>query len=86
MRPVVSEVALEYRDVFTVAKLEVNDNPVQTAAYQIRGTPTYILFYKGKMVKRFGGAMPKASLVDMVLEGLISVIAPPLTQEETDSE
>ncbi len=86
MRPVVSEVALEYRDVFTVAKLEVNDNPVQTTAHHIRGTPTYILFYNGKMVTRFAGAMRKETLVVRVLEGLASVIAPPLTQEETDSE
>ncbi len=86
MKPVVSEIALEYRDVFTVAKLEVNQNLVKTTEYGIRGTPTYILFYEGKEVSRFFGAMPKETLVNRVLAALISVIAPPLTEEETDSE
>lgn len=86
MRPVVSEVALEFRDVFAVAKLDVNENAVITTEYGIRGTPTYILFYKGKVVTTILGAMPKDRLVEQTLVGLISVIEPPLTQEQTDSE
>ncbi|MDE0637295.1 MAG: thioredoxin domain-containing protein [Candidatus Poribacteria bacterium] len=86
MRPVVSEIALEYRDVFVIAKLDVNDNPEKTAAYRIRGTPTYILFYEGNIVKTIIGAMPKERLVNRILEGLATVIEPPLTQEQADSE
>ena len=86
MRPVVSEITLEYRDVFAVAKLDVNHNPKKTAAYHIRGTPTYILFYKGNVVATILGAMPKQRLVNRVLEELSAVIAPPLEQEQPDSE
>ena len=86
MKPAVSETALEYRDVFAVAKLDVNENPVITAEYRIRGTPTYILFYNGKVVSTILGSMPKDRLVERILVGLISVIEPPLTQEQTDSE
>ena len=86
MKPVVSEIAIEYRDVFAVAKLEVKDNPITTAEYRIRGTPTYILFYQGKVVTTIFGAMPKDRLVERILVGLVSVIEPPLTQEQTDSE
>lgn len=86
MAPVVSEIALEYRDVFVVAKLDVNHNPEKTAAYHIRGTPTYILFYKGHVVKTIIGAMPKERLVNRILEGLTAVIEPPLTQEQADSD
>ena len=86
MKPVVSEIALEYRDVFAVAKLDVYENSVITAEYGIRGTPTYILFYKGEVVTTMLGAMPKDRLVERILAGLSSVIEPPLTQEQTDSE
>lgn len=81
-----SEIALEYRDVFVVAKLDVNDNQEKTAAYHIRGTPTYILFYEGNIVKVIIGAMSKERLVNRILEGLATVIEPPLTQEQTDGE
>ncbi len=86
MRPVVSEIAVEYRDVFIVAKLDVNENPKKTAAYHIRGTPIYILFYKGNVVRTIIGAMPKERLINQILEGLATVIEPPLTQEQTDGE
>ena len=86
MRPVVSEIAVEYRDVFIVAKLDVNENREKTAAYHIRGTPTYILFYEGNVVRTIIGAMPKERLINQILEGLATVIEPPLTQEQTDGE
>ena len=86
MAPVVSKIALEYRDVFVVAKLDVNDNREKTAAYHIRGTPTYILFYKGNVVRTIIGAMPKERLVNQIVEGLTAVIEPPLTQEQADGE
>ncbi len=86
MAPVVSEIALEYRDVFVVSKLDVNDNREKTAAYHIRGTPTYILFYEGNVVKTIIGAMPKERLVHQILDGLATVIEPPLAQEQTDGE
>lgn len=86
MRPIVADVALEYRDAFAVAKLEVNQNPEKTAEYHIRGTPLYLLFYEGKIVRVIVGAMPKERLVNRILEGLSTVVEPPLTQEQTDSE
>ena len=86
MRPVVSEIAVDYRDVFAVAKLDVNENPVKTAEYGIRGTPTYKLFYKSEVATTILGAMSKSRLVQRILVGLISVIEPPLTQEQADSE
>ena len=86
MKPVVSEIALEYRDVFAVAKLDVNRNPEITAEHRIRGTPTYILYYKGRVVSTIFGAMSKERLIERILLGLVSVIEPPLTQEQTDSE
>ena len=86
MRPIVAIIALENRDIFGVAKLEVNQNPEIAEKYHIRGTPTYILFYKGNIVKTILGAMSKNRLIERILVGLSTVIEPPLTQEQTDSE
>ena len=70
MRPVVAEVALEYRDIFSFVKLDVNTEPEKTAEYHIRGTPTYIVFKDGELVQGFVGAMPKAELVQRILGNL----------------
>ncbi len=86
MRPVVSEIALEYRDVLAVAKLDVIQNPIKPAEYHVRGTPTFILFYRGKILTAMVGAMTKETLVNRILEGLFAVIEPPLTEEQTNSE
>lgn len=86
MRPVVSQVALTYRDDFAVAKLDVNLYPNKTEEYHIRATPTFILFYKGKIVTAMVGAMTIKTLVDRIFEGLMFVIQPPLTEEQTDTE
>ncbi len=67
MRPVVAEVALEYRDVFSFVKLDVRTQRGKTAEYHIHGTPTYIVFRDGKIVQGFAGAMPKAELVQRIL-------------------
>ena len=70
MRPVVAEVALEYREVFSFVKLDVNTQPKKTAEYRIRGTPTYIVFKDGEIVHSFIGAMPKAEFVQRILGSL----------------
>ena len=72
MRPVVAEIALAYRESFSFVKLDVNTQPEKTAAYRIRGTPTYIVFEDGELVGGFAGAMPKAELVQRIL-GLLGI-------------
>ena len=72
MRPVVAEVALEYRDIFSFVKVDVTTQPEKTAEYHIRGTPTYIVFKDGEIVQGFSGAMPKAELVQRIL-GILEI-------------
>ena len=72
MRPVVAEVALEYREIFNFVKLDVNTQPEKTVEYRIRGTPTYIVFKDGELVQGFAGAMPKAELVQRIL-GILEI-------------
>ena len=72
MRPVVAEVALEYRDIFSFVKLDVITERKKTAEYQIRGTPTYIVFKDGEIVGDILGAMPKDELVQRIL-GILEI-------------
>jgi thioredoxin 1 len=72
MKPVVAGVALEYRDTFTFAKLDVNTQPQKTREYNIRGTPTYIVFRDGEIAGAFVGAMPSAKLVEQIL-GILGI-------------
>jgi thioredoxin-like negative regulator of GroEL len=72
MRPVVAEVALEYREIFSFVKLDVNTQREKTAEYHIRGTPTYIVFKDGEIAQGFSGAKPKAELVQRIL-GILGI-------------
>ena len=72
MRPVVAEVALEYRETFSFVKLDVRTQPEKTTEYKIRGTPTYIVFKDGEIAQGFVGAMPKAELVQRIL-GILEI-------------
>lgn len=72
MRPVVAEVAVEYRDIFSFVKLDVNSQREKTLEYHIRGTPTYIVFKDGKIAGGFVGAMPKSRLVERIL-GILEI-------------
>ena len=67
MKPVVTGVALEYRDTFTFAKLDVNTEPQKTGEYNIRGTPTYIVFRDGEIAGTFVGLMSSGALVERIL-------------------
>lgn len=70
MEPVVSEIALEHKDTFIVAKLNGPKNPKTSGKYQVRGHPIYLVFQNGELVKRFGGQTPKAEFVRNVLNAI----------------
>lgn len=70
MAPVVAEVALEYQDTFSVAKLNNDENRQTIAKYRIIGQPIYIVFKDGKAIKSFKGAMPKAQFIQNVLNAI----------------
>ena len=67
MAPVVAEIALENRNTFAVAKLNIKNARQTLQKYPIRGTPTYMVFQDRKRVGTFAGAMPKAQLLQRIL-------------------
>jgi thioredoxin 1 len=60
--PVLDEVAKEYQDRLTVAKLDIDSNPSTPGRYGIRGIPTVILYKDGQAAAQSVGAMSKSRL------------------------
>ena len=69
--PVLEELAEEYADRITIAKLDVDQNAKTAAKYNIMAIPNLIIFKDGKPVSQIVGYKPKAELkrdLDAVLE------------------
>jgi thioredoxin 1 len=66
--PALEEIANEFGERVTVAKLNIDDNPDAPARYGVRGIPTMILFKNGEPAATKVGAAPKSALQNW-LEG-----------------
>jgi thioredoxin 1 len=64
MEPVLKEIADEYGDKLTVAKLNVDENPATATKYDILSIPTLLIFANGEVAKKLVGAMPKKRLIE----------------------
>ena len=60
--PVLEEIAKEYSGRLTVAKLNIDENPVTPPRYGIRGIPTLMLFKTGSVEATKVGAVSKSQL------------------------
>ena len=70
MATVVDQIALENRNTFAFAKMNVAQSRQTTGKYQVRTHPTYIVFQDGKAVKSFKGVMTKAQLLQNILNAI----------------
>lgn len=61
--PVLDEIAGEYKDKITVAKVNIDENPQIARDYQVLSIPTMSVFSGGQLVKSIVGAKPKAALL-----------------------
>ena len=68
--PILAELAEEYRDKITVAKVNVDHEPDLAMQFGVTGMPLLGVFQGGKMVKQLVGARPKAALVEELAEFL----------------
>jgi len=59
--PVLEEIAREHAEV-RVAKLNVDENPRTSAAFQVQGIPLLVFFRDGREAGRLVGAHPKANI------------------------
>ena len=59
--PVLEDIAGE-RDDLKIVKLNIDENQVTAANYQILAIPTMVLFRNGQEAKRIQGALPRKRL------------------------
>lgn len=68
--PALEEIAAENKGRLTVAKVNIDDNPMSPNTYGVRGIPTMILFKDGKPMATKVGAAPKSELKSWVTSNL----------------
>ena len=60
--PFLEQISEEMGDKVTVAKLNIDENPMTPSKYGVRGIPTLILFKGGEVAATKIGAVPKGQL------------------------
>jgi len=66
--PALEEISSEMAGKVTVAKLNIDDNPMAPGKYGVRGIPTLMLFKNGKVAATRVGAMPKSKILEWLNE------------------
>jgi thioredoxin 1 len=64
--PILDEIAGEYSDRLTIAKLNIDENQATAPKYGIRGIPTLLLFKGGQVQAQKVGALSKAQLKEFL--------------------
>ncbi|NBP73339.1 MAG: thioredoxin TrxA [Alphaproteobacteria bacterium] len=64
--PSLEEISDEMGDAITVAKVNIDDNPMTPSKYGVRGIPTLMLFKDGEVAATKVGALPKGKLVEWI--------------------
>ncbi len=64
--PALEEIASEMADKVTIAKVNVDENPLTPSKYGVRSIPTLMLFKNGEVASTKIGAIAKGKLVEWV--------------------
>ena len=64
--PALEEIATEMGDRLTIAKINIDENPMTPTKYGVRGIPTLMLFKGGEVAATKIGALPKSKLTAWV--------------------
>ncbi len=66
--PVLEELAAVHSEKMGFVKLNIDENPVTPASYQITGIPTLNVYVGGQVVKSIVGARPKSAILKELAE------------------
>lgn len=66
MAPHLEAVADELSGKVKIVKINVEEHPMASSKYAVRGLPTLMIFKDGKMIDRHAGAMSKQSIADWI--------------------
>ena len=64
--PSLEEISEEMAESITVAKVNIDENPMTPTKYGVRGIPTLMLFRDGELAATKVGALPKGKLVEWI--------------------
>ncbi len=70
LSPIIDELAAEYGDKVTIAKVNIDDSPEAPSKYGVRGIPTMIFFKNGEAVATKVGAVQKTKLKEWIDENV----------------
>jgi thioredoxin 2 len=62
LAPLLDELAAEMAGGLRVAKVNVDENPVTAARFEVRGIPLLVILDEGREVDRLVGVQPKAEI------------------------
>lgn len=65
--PIIAELAEENRNGIKIGKLNVDENPITFAKYEIRSIPTVLFFKDGEVKDQLVGVTPK-NLIQSVID------------------
>ena len=68
--PSLEEISEEMGDKITVAKVNIDENPVTPTKYGVRGIPTMLVFKNGEAAATNVGAIPKNAIVEWIEESI----------------
>ena len=64
--PTLDELSGDKDGLLTVAKLNIDENPMTPSKYGVRGIPTLMLFKDGQVASMKVGSLPKSQLYEWV--------------------
>lgn len=73
VEPILSELVAERDGEIRIGRINVDQNPKTSAEFDIEGVPTFMLFKKGKVLKREVGARSKQQLFILIKEAGVEV-------------
>ena len=68
--PALDELGAEFKGRVTIAKVNIDENPMTPTQYGVRAIPTMILFKGGQPAATKMGALPKSQLRDWLSSSL----------------
>ncbi|WP_216782768.1 thioredoxin TrxA [Candidatus Profftia tarda] len=66
LAPILDEIAVEYANKLTLAKINIDSNPQTAPKFGIRGIPALLLFKKGTVSATKVGALSKKQLEEFL--------------------
>ena len=64
--PIVDQLAEDYNGKVTVAKVDIDENPMTPSKFMVRGIPTLLLFKDGEVKETIVGLEPKERLAQLI--------------------